>query len=577
MRTSPQVATRPPLAVRSPLAGLLAVLLGSLVLLTVTAGPAGAHAQLVETTPVDGTALDAAPEAVTLRFDEPVNPPPGGVRVFDGEGERVDTDGAVAATDDPRVVGTALEPLDEGAYVVTWRVVSADGHPLRGALVFTVGQGGPADASLVARLLAGDDGVWPALRSAGIVASYLAVLLLAGVLLVSRRLGVPGPDRGVRAAALVGVVAAVLAVPLQAAVVSGDGLAAALDPAQLSAVLVAGVGVAALVRLAALVGVLLLRDGPRLAAAAVALGSFVLDGHTRTVEPAWLLVSADLLHLAAGAVWFGGLVALLVHLRGRRLADDPVGGARLVADWSALATVAVGAVVLGGVALSWATVRSPDALLGTTYGRLLLVKLALAAIVVGLGAWNRQRLVPAVQRAVVAVPAGGATSTTPGGLDAAPATADSEDGWRRLRAVVRGEVVVLVAVLAVTGVLSQQRPAAEAAGLLGTFQTTVALTDDVQLDLVVDPNVAGRNAMHLYALDATGRPLADVEGVTLELVQPAADIGPIVREPLVAGPGHWVLNGDELVVPGRWEVTVLVRLDRFSEADVTIPLLVGGG
>ena len=321
--------TSPPPAIRRPLAGLLVALLGAVALLLTAAGPASAHAQLVETTPVDGTALDAAPGAVTLTFNEAVSPPPGGVRVFDGAGDRVDTSAPVAAADDPLVVGAALEPLEEGAYVVTWRVVSADGHPLRGAFVFTVGAGGSADASLVASLLAGDDGPWPALRTLGIVASYLAVLLLAGVLLVQRRLGVPDLARTVRVAALVGVVAAALAVPLQAAVVSGEGLAAMVDPAQLSAVLVEGVGVAALVRLVALVGVLLLRGGPRLGAAALALGSFVLDGHTRTVDPAWLLVSADLLHLAAGAVWFGGLVALLMHLRRRRLDDDAVGGARL--------------------------------------------------------------------------------------------------------------------------------------------------------------------------------------------------------------------------------------------------------
>lgn len=309
----------------------------------------------------------------------------------------------------------------------------------------------------------------------------------------------------------------------------------------------------------------------------MALASFLVDGHTRTVDPQWLIIVGDALHLVAGAVWFGGLVVLLRELRGRQLADDPVGGATMLAGWSRLAMWSVAGVVVGGVAMSYTTVRDPLALVTTDYGQLLQAKLVLALIVIGMGAWNHFKLVPVVEQAAP-VPAGGATATeTP----TEPA-GDDEDlrvrtglAWLRLRRAVRAEVGILVAILLVTGVLQNERPAAEALGIGGTFQVTEELTEDLNLDIVVDPNIAGQNSIHLYLLNDAGRTVSDVEGVSMSLSLPDQDIGPIERQPVVSGPGHWVLNGRELALPGTWEITADVRIDRFTSATVTVPVVVG--
>ena len=126
-----------------------------------------------------------------------------------------------------------------------------------------------------------------------------------------------------------------------------------------------------------------------------------------------------------------------------------------------------------------------------------------------------------------------------------------------------------------TAFLVNLRPAAEEAGITGAFDTLVAIPDtDMQLNLVVDPNRVGRNEIHLYVLDDTGRPVSDLDSVQLELTQPARDIGPIVREPYVAGPGHWQLDGRDLGVPGEWVITLVVGLDRFTEQRVEVPVVV---
>lgn len=563
---------------------LAALLLGVAVLLA-TAQPAGAHASVRQTTPFDGERIEAgeAPDAVTIEYNERVEVPPNGIRVFDEDGERVDTADEVAGTENPMVGGVALaDDLDDGSYVVTWRAVSEDGHPIRGAFVFTIGAADAAPDTVVADLLSGGGASVAVVQRVATAATYAAVLFLAGALLAGGVLGRAASDRSadwVRWATLAGIALSVLAVPLQAMAASGDGVAAAVDGQQLWTVLSSSVGLAAVVRVVGLVGVLGLLGRARQVAGGIALVSFLLDGHTRTVEPTWLMHGGDILHLFAAAVWFGGLVVLVRELRARKLSDDPVGGATMLAGWSRLATWSVAGVVVGGSAMAWATVRTPLALVTSTYGQLLQVKLLLAAIVIGIGVWNHFRLVPRVQEALP-VPAGGSSTATSDDQDAA--TSDGSDetairtglAWLRLRRTVRAEVLLLLGVLLVTGFLQNERPAAEALGIGGTFQATEELTEDLDLDIVVDPNVVGQNSIHLYLLNDAGRTVSDVEEVRMELSLPEQDIGPIERTPVVSGPGHWVLNGRELALPGTWEITAIMRIDRFTEASVTVPVVV---
>lgn len=62
--------------------------------------------------------------------------------------------------------------------------------------------------------------------------------------------------------------------------------------------------------------------------------------------------------------------------------------------------------------------------------------------------------------------------------------------------------------------------------------------------------------------------------VTLSLTQLDRDIGPIEREPFVAGPGHWQVNGRDLAVPGRWTIEIVLGIDRFTTATTQIEVVV---
>ncbi len=580
---------------------LVVVACTALLLILAWAGPAGAHSQLQGSEPADGEELDEPPDEVVFTFNEPVTAPRGALRVFDAEGQRVDDGSAVVDPDDPHRLVVALpEDLPPGTYAASYRVTSADGHPVRGAIVFSVGGAAQDGDSLVASILS-DSGEAPFAVAAAVLRwlSYAGALIAAGAAVFAWRLrALVGEDRDavrrpLRRGAVVALVAALLAVPVQNAVITGTGAAGLVDLAGLAAVLSSPFGWSALLRVVAAAALLALTRAegaegrvPAVVAGAVLVGAFLLEGHTLTTGPAWLVVGADALHLAAGAVWLGGLVPLVVLLRRRRREDDPVAAGRLVAGFSGLATVAVLVVVAAGLALGWAEVRALRALTTTDYGTALLVKSALALPALALGLYNNRRLVPALTRRARAVaevrpvPAGGSGEQGAAGAGAATRAVrrrrlpDGPTAWRHLRRTVAIEACLLVAVLGATAVLVSLQPAAEAAGITGAYTAEEPFGDGGTLLLTLDPNRVGANELHVYLLGPNGRPSDAYEELRLSFHQPELDLGPIERVARVAGPGHWVHAGNELSVPGTWEITISAAPDRFTVDSVTIETVV---
>ena len=155
------------------------------------AAPASAHAALLSTDPSNGGVYDSAPKAITLRFSEGVEVALGGIRVYTGDRERVVTGKPEHPNGQQSVVTASLPKLDNGTYVVTWRVTSADSHPIDGAYTFQVG----AKATLsdknakgvAASLLATTGGS----RTVGVVYGIDRAVLFAGHRPAHRRRGVP--------------------------------------------------------------------------------------------------------------------------------------------------------------------------------------------------------------------------------------------------------------------------------------------------------------------------------------------------------------------------------------------------
>lgn len=502
---------------------------GLVVVVLIVLGPAlgaSAHAVVEETDPVDGARLEEAPEHVSVRFSEPVELTEGAIRIFDSSGRRVES-GEARPVDSGEVVEVDSGHLPQGTYIVAWRVVSLDGHPIRGAFVFGVGEGEVAvDQGIIDEVL----GSQAPARAAGAVVrwvTYLAGLLATGIAVFSAFvlrafLRVPALGAAVRWAASVAALASVSAIPIFAAE------AQATWPEALAS----SVGLAAFLRVAAMAVLFFSARGSSPAwvagGASLLVAAELATGHTRTTEPLLVVMAADAVHVAGAAFWLGGLVALLVARR--HLREDAERAATVVGRFSALAVRFVLALVIAGLAMAWVQVGGLPALTSTAYGRTLIAKLVAGAAVLGVAVYNNRVLVPRIMS--------GEGPDLP--------------ALERLRSTVRAEVVGLAVVIALTAVLVDLPPAAEAVG--GPFSTYVEF-DDGELNLVVDPNRAGTNQVHAYVLDAAGSP-ADVEGAAvLEFHFPAEDIGPIVRQPMYVGTGHWIHTGPELAVAGEWHIT----------------------
>jgi copper transport protein len=144
-----------------------------------------------------------------------------------------------------------------------------------------------------------------------------------------------------------------------------------------------------------------------------------------------------------------------------------------------------------------------------------------------------------------------------------------------LRQTLRLEVGGLAAVLALTSVLVVTTPARDRLGG-GVVERVVQLGDAGSVQLVVSPAATGRNDVHLYTYDLTGRTADIAESVTIELALPVAQLGPIDREATRAGPAHFQLVTDDLAVGGTWQVTIRARVDRFNEATGTVTIPIAG-
>jgi copper transport protein len=502
-RTVP-VAGRGSCAAARRLAALLVAFLAAGLL---TASVASGHATVLETVPANGATLDRAPARVELTFNEAVEARFGAFRVLDARGDRVD-DGTIVRPTRQRI-GVGLRPdLPDGSYAATYRVVSADGHPVTGGISFVIGAPSAGGTVDVARLVTDAEqgapaGIGPALavaravRYAGIAAvvGFVAFLLVAwrpvrGVPEAADVVG-PAADRWARAAALLGAIGVAATFVLQGATVAGTGVLPALSPAAWGDVAQTRTGLWLLVAL----GLLLVLAGllPRVGGAlragrvtpatvtVVALTGLLaatpaLGGHAAASHPAGVMVVLQTVHVAAIGAWLGGLLLLGRLLRvvsvtggpgtdraattsagssdGATASTATVDAARpthlrvaLLDGFGPLAITAVLALIVAGVVLSVVQLTAVGDLVDSAYGRAILLKALLTFAAVAVAVVQRRRIAPRV----AAARNGGATpahagETTAGG--------DSDAADRTVRRLLAGEIALLVAVLAVTGALA---------------------------------------------------------------------------------------------------------------------------
>lgn len=365
------------------------------------ASPAAAHAVLISTDPGQDAVVATVPVTVSLTFGEPVVVAADGVRVYGPDGAEVDNGHTVALGRSSTVgVGLAVGgDQRQGTYTVSWRVISADSHPVVGTFTFSVGHPSPSRAPATAQPRGSATvGVVYAIARAAAFASYalvvgsIAFVLLCWPSAIARR--------DVRHVMLVGwgalLATSIATLLLQGPYGNGLGLDRLFDSAIVSQTLDSPLGAALTVRLLllALVGgylVLLcawlrqLRRRGRACfgglgvalAAGLACTWAAADHATVGVQPA-LALPVDVLHLLTMGIWLGGLVTLVVVLQqaGSTSADTQAPPEHSVRRFSSIATGSIVTLIGTGSYQSWRQLGGWAAFGSTDYGRLLLVSSA---------------------------------------------------------------------------------------------------------------------------------------------------------------------------------------------------------
>ncbi len=458
------------------------------VVVALWASPAFAHTQLESSDPPDNAQLTTAPAAVRLRFTRPVEITPGTFTLRDGQGV------PIAAPLDGRPGSTAAEvvanlpALKPGLTVIAWRVVASDSHPRMGEFRFTVlpttgvelaaadppsGRPGSLAEPSYSATLATTSVIAGAARLIG----FAGLTVLAGGIAFLFLLWPRGlADRRSRivlgGAWIAAVSSAVAALAFQATTLAGRPLSA-LDSEAFQTVLATRFGLSTLARIAllfmavSLFALAALRTGWRRWTAAGALGSLLfaalvtlgLAGHPAVDSPAALAVTLDAVHLAAVSVWLGGLALLVVAV----LRRDPVGSeapegprdemAAVAARFSPLASAAVAVILVTGTIPAWWRVGNLEALVTTTYGRLIMAKAVLLAAMAAVGylsrRWIQARAVSRLRTSDLRLSMG------PG---AKAASIDDDPPLSQLRTTVAAEVLIAIVVLAASAALVAANP-----------------------------------------------------------------------------------------------------------------------
>ncbi|MGA5410790.1 copper resistance CopC/CopD family protein [Streptomyces lavendulocolor] len=394
-----------------------AALLGS-----VLSGTASAHAALTGSTPKDGAVVATAPKDVTLTFSEQVAMGDDAIRVLEPSGKRADT-GELRDLCSGAVVKYGVDlhsGLPEGTYTVAWRAVSADSHPISGAFTFSIGAPSKTTVALPKEEAGG--GVVGVLYGIARYVSYGGFVLLVGgaafVLACWPRGAAVRPLQRLVVRGWAALTAATLALLLLRAPYTG----ADFGPGSLGAVLETKTGAALVSRLlllgaaalfvAVLFGAYTRREdegekkdltfglaiGGTVVAAGIA-GTWALSEHASAGLQPLVAMPVDILHLLAMAAWLGGLAALLVALY-----REPSVEGSAVRRFSRVAFGSVVVLAATGVYQSWRQVGSWSALTGTAYGRLLLLKVALVAVLVAVAWLSRRWTRRMAETAVAAAP-----------------------------------------------------------------------------------------------------------------------------------------------------------------------------
>jgi copper transport protein len=485
------------------------------------ASGAAAHASLVLVEPRDGSVLTDVPRTITLRFNENVTA--GAVNLIgpDGKPRRDATVNASGET----IAVTPPRDLPKGTSIVSYRVISQDGHPVAGSVTFSIGE--PTATRLPD---ATETGVASLIWLAR-VGLYLGLFVgVGGAFFVTWVSRADVAASIIVTSLAIGVVSAIVSIGLQGLDVLGLPLSGMVAPAAWTIALGTSLGPSLLVAVASMLASLVARRSASKPVArtlsAIALAgvglSLAASGHAATAPPQALTRPAMFLHGAGVAFWFGALAPLIAVLWRERGAALPV-----VVRFSGIAIPVVGVLALAGLALAVVQLESVNGLVSTAYGWILSIKLALVIALLTFAALNRFRLTPALAR---------------DGAAAQP--------------LMRSILAECALALAILCVVAGWRFTPPPRTMIPDAPLAVHIhTDKAMFQALISPGRVGANSFVLQLMTGDGAPLQAKEA-TLTVSSPEHGIEAIDRPARLGPDGFWHVAGVPLTAAGRWRLRI---------------------
>jgi copper transport protein len=505
-------------------------ILAVLLLLVCFVGEASAHASLAFSEPRDGAVLAQAPKTVQLRFNESVTA--GAVNLIDAAG-KLRSDATVEAKDEAISV-TLPADLPRGTQIISYRVISQDGHPVSGTVTFSIGE--PTANNVPETAGAGiKDLIW--LTRIGF---YLGLFFGIGGVFFLNWIARENVASGLIAAALmIGIASAVASLGLQGLDVLGLPLTGVFAAAPWKIALGTSFGPSILIAITALaLGLIALRGGASarsralsaLALAGVGL-SLAVSGHAATAPPEILTRPAVLLHGIGVAFWLGAFAPLVVILWRRQGRALPV-----LQRFSNVAIVVVALLALTGLTLATIQLENFAALVKTKYGIILSIKLGLVAALLILAALNRFRFTPALAR--------DANATKP------------------LSRSILFEGMLALGILAV---VAGWRFTPPPRSLIPDAPLAIHIHNDkAMFQVLVSPGRVGSDDFVLQLMNGDGS-LLHAREATLTLSLPERGIDEIERQGTLGADGFWHVARVPLSVPGRWHIRIDALVTDFEK------------
>jgi putative copper resistance protein D len=302
-------------------------------------------------------------------------------------------------------------------------------------------------------------------------------------------------------------------------------------------------------------------DSAAIAVAAAFAGGLSWAGHAAgglgteaIVHPA-----ADVLHLVAASAWAGALTPLAILLASDSALDGLEVARIVTVRFSALGMAAVATLLATGIVNSWYLVGSTEALFGTYYGKLLLLKLGLFLAMVGIAAFNWSRLTPALVQT--------------------DSLAAAQIARRRLFRSATIEVVAGAIIIAIVAVLGTEPPANHAAhhSTSGAVPPDAAFqhihSEDGMADVMIEPGRIGaaRATIRLWNDDLETLP---ARSLTLTLTAPETGSKPQIRSAVQQPDAAWIVDGIQLPQAGNWSVEVDAMLGTGKPLKLVAPIVI---